>query len=43
MHLGEQEVWLYGQGELLVGMEAPSEGLVVYLKEVLPDGLHVAP
>lgn len=43
VRLGEQEVWLYGQGDLLLAATAPSEGLVFYLKEMLPDGLRVAP
>lgn len=43
VHLLEQEMWLYGQGELLLAMDMPSAGLVFYMKEMLPDGLHVAP
>jgi hypothetical protein len=42
VQLGEREIWLYGQGDLLLALASPSEGLVFYLKEVLPDGLRVA-
>jgi len=43
VQVGEREISLYGQGELLLALSAPSEGLVFYLKEMLPDGLHLAP
>ncbi|HAZ27106.1 TPA: hypothetical protein DCY65_05150 [Candidatus Acetothermia bacterium] len=43
VRLGEREIWLYGQGELLLAMAAPNEGLVFYLREMLPDGLRVVP
>ncbi len=43
VQLGGSEVWLYGQGELLLALDSPSDGLVVYLKEMLPDGLRIAP
>lgn len=43
LRVGEWDVVLYGQGELLLALSAPSEGLVFYLKEMLPEGLHLAP
>lgn len=43
VQLGESVVWLYGQGDLLLALAAPNEGRVFYLKEMLPDGLRVAP
>jgi len=43
VRLGEWEIWLYGQGDLLLGGSSPSEGTTFYMQEMLPDGLHVAP
>jgi hypothetical protein len=43
VQLGDREIWLYGQGDLLLALNSPSEGLVFYLIEMLPDGLRVAP
>ncbi|MBC7092664.1 hypothetical protein H5T53_01445 [Candidatus Bipolaricaulota bacterium] len=41
VQLADQEVWLYGQGELLLGVVFPAQLAVAYLEEVLPDGLIV--
>lgn len=43
VRLGDADVWLYGQGELLMGGELPGEGGTFYLKEMLPGGLRIAP
>lgn len=43
VRLGNADVWLYGQGELLIGGKMSAEGLTFYLKEVLPDGLQISP
>ncbi len=43
VRLGEREIWLYGQGDLLLGGTSPSDGTAFYMLEMLPDGLHVAP
>ncbi|MBC7170420.1 hypothetical protein H5T54_05790 [Candidatus Bipolaricaulota bacterium] len=43
VRVGEREVSLYGQGDLLLALSVPSEGLVLYLQEILPGGLHLAP
>lgn len=43
VQVGGNEVWLYGQGDLLLALDAPGEGLVFYLKEMLPEGLRVSP
>ncbi len=43
VRLGEGDAWLYGQGELLVAGKLPGEGGTFYLKELLPDGLRIAP
>lgn len=39
VEVGGREVFLYGQGDLLVGARAADGKWVVYLKELLPDGL----
>ncbi|MCR4392452.1 MAG: hypothetical protein NUV94_06775 [Candidatus Acetothermia bacterium] len=41
VQLADQEVWLYGQGELLLGAVFPTQLALAYLEEVLPDGLIV--
>jgi len=43
VRVGDQELTLYGQGELLLAMTWPSAGLVFYLKEMLPEGLTPVP
>jgi len=43
VRLGDEDVWLYGQGDLLVGGKLFGEGWTFYLREVLPDGLQTAP
>lgn len=43
VRVGDGDVWLYGQGELLLGGSLPGEGWTFYLKEMLPDGLQIAP
>ncbi|MCX7749973.1 MAG: hypothetical protein N2320_00070 [Candidatus Bipolaricaulota bacterium] len=42
VRVGGREVRLFGQGDLLLGGEVPGEGLVFYLREVLPGGLKRA-
>lgn len=43
IRLGERVVRLYGQGDLLLGGVIPTEGVVFYLREMLPQGLVAAP
>ena len=39
LRVGEEEVILYGQGDLLIGLSFPGQGLQAYMVEVLPTGL----
>ncbi len=43
VRLGNREVQLYGQGDLLLGGVIPAEGWVFYLREMLPRGLVPTP
>lgn len=41
VQVGDEEILLYGQGDLLLGVAFPGRRFVAYLVEVLPDGLVV--
>ncbi len=40
VRLGDEEVVLYGQGELLIGIEIPAKDFLAYMVEILPTGLE---
>lgn len=43
VRVGDREFWLYGQGDLLLAMATADGEPIVHLKEMLPDGLRLAP